>query len=368
MKKIEKLAFTTKDEKFKSLAENLKEMKFNGKTDVVMALVAITGVVDPVIQDILTSYLGEKSGEAAVYQISSGGKRIRPALAIISCLALNGRIGDVIYPAAGLEILHNTSLITDDIIDHSTLRRGLATEWAKYGKSLAECMALAYSSAIFQAAIRSREPILLTELFAKTMKVLVDGELLDILFEQHSRKDEPFVVKNRYSVVTNKDYLEMVGKKTSALLDACCETGAICAKASKKQIAALKSFGYNLGIAFQIKDDILDIFGEQGQFGKKIGKDIEERKLGNCVVSFAFDELSVENKEAVLAILQKEVIGDEDIDNTVSIIAKTSGKKKACDLAKAFADNAKKELRTLPKNKWTNLLEQIVDFVIERKK
>lgn len=366
MKKIEKLT-SVEGKKIKPLMRELADIKFNGETDIVMALLAITAIVDPVIKEVLGTYLDNRSKEAAIYQVSSGGKRIRPALAIISCLSLNGKVEDVIYPAAGLEILHNTSLIVDDIIDHSMLRRGLATEWAKYGRSLAECMALAYSSAIFQAAIRSREPILLTELFAKTMKVLVDGELLDILFEQHSRKDEPFVVKNRYSVVTNKDYIEMVGKKTSALLEACCETGAICAKASKKQIAALKSYGYNFGIAFQIQDDILDIFGEQGQFGKKIGKDIEERKLGNCVMSFAFNELSAENKNSVFAILQKEVINDEDIHNIVNVIAETSGRKKACDLAKLFADNAKKELKNLPKNKWTKLLEEFVDFVIERK-
>lgn len=327
-----------------------------------------TKIVDPKIKEVLGIYVDKKTQKLLNYQIEAGGKRLRPALAMASCLACNGKINDVLYPAAGLEILHNCTLIYDDIIDNSDLRRGKPTTWFKFGKSIALCVGMNYSTAVFQAANRSKNPIKISELFAKTVKTVVDGEILDILFEQSGREDEKYVTVNRYKKITQQNYLKMISKKTAVLIEAACETGGICAKANESQIEALKNYGFNLGMAFQIKDDILDIFGSTKKFGKRVGHDIKERKIGNIVVLYAMKELSSTEKKKVLNILRKREINNKDIKEVIMLINKTKAKEKACLAGERHAQKAKGSLRFLPKNKWNKILDKITDFVIEREK
>ena len=244
-------------------------------------------MVEKPMKEILGSFLEKKFQKLAFYQISTGGKRLRPALSILSCQLLGGKIKDVLYPAAGIEILHNYTLIVDDIIDHSHLRRNQPTLWFKFGTSIAECLGMIYAASIFQAAQRSKFPSKINEIFASTLKKIIQGEILDILFERAGRENEPYISENRYFEISEKDYLKMVSQKTAALFEAACEVGGICANGKEKEIQALKNYGFNLGIAFQIRDDVLDIFGEEKKFGKKIGKDIEERKGGNFLILLA---------------------------------------------------------------------------------
>ena len=328
----------------------------------------VAKVVDPIIYELLKSYTNERVSSIVTYQISTGGKRLRPTIAILSCKLLGGKLKDVVYPAAGLEILHNYSLIIDDIIDHSILRRGKPTTWYKYGKAIAECIAVDYGVSIFQAANRCKSPTLVSEIFARTMKAIVDGEILDILFEQAGREDEPFVTKNRFYDVSESDYMEMISKKTAALFQASSEVGAVCADATEEQFRALSNYGFNIGLAFQIRDDMLDIFGEEKLLGKKIGKDIIERKLGNIVILYAFKELSFGDKEKFLAIMRKNRIEDEDVKEAMKLIRKTSAHDKAYELGRAFVNKAKESLAQLPENNYRKALEIIADFIMERKK
>lgn len=323
-------------------------------------------IVEPAIKQVLASYVSKETKKIISYPIETGGKRLRPALTILSCLTCGGKIKEVIYPAAGLEILHQNSLIIDDIIDHSKTRRGEKTCWAKFGKSIAECLSIDYSAAIFQTATFSKTPLLISDIFSRTMKVLIEGEILDILFEQSGRDYEKYIITHRYKRVTEKDYFRMVKLKTSALAMSCCEVGAVSAKASKRQIKALKNYGKNLGIAFQVTDDILDIFGDPKKFGKKIGKDIGERKLGNIVIYFALKELLPKERKQVFGILRKRQMKKKNITKAISLIKKTKAKEKATDLAEKYVRKAKKNLEELPQNKWIKLLGELADFVIER--
>ena len=111
-----------------------------------LVLAKFRKIVDPVIKRVLISGVDKKFHDIVSYQISTGGKRLRPALAIISCLALGGKIKDVLYPAAGLEILHNYTLIIDDMIDNDQERRGKPTLWSKFGESIAQCVGIDYGS------------------------------------------------------------------------------------------------------------------------------------------------------------------------------------------------------------------------------
>ncbi|HDZ54509.1 MAG TPA: polyprenyl synthetase family protein [Candidatus Nealsonbacteria bacterium] len=345
------------------MSSNFKKEKLK------LILLKMSKLVEPTIRELLSSRLDKKTQEISNYQILTGGKRLRPALAIISCQLLGGKVKDVLYPAASLEILHNYTLIVDDMIDNGVLRRGRPTLWVKFGQSIAQCITIDYAAFLFQGAIRSREPIKISELLAETIQKLVDGEILDILFEQTGRTEEPYVAKNRYKKITEKDYLKMVSNKTASLFQTSCEIGGICAGAKKEKINALKKYGFNLGMAFQIQDDILDIFGEEKAFGKKVGKDIEERKGGNIIILFTLKELNSINKKKLLKILRKKgKITKRDIKETISLIKKTNSYQKASSLGISFSQRAKNALRNLPQNEWNIILKNLADFTVVREK
>jgi geranylgeranyl diphosphate synthase, type I len=324
--------------------------------------------IEPIVEELLLSYVDEKNKKAVRYQILTGGKRLRPALALVVCYMLGGKTEDVLYPAASLEILHNYSLIIDDIVDKSPLRRKEPTCWFKLGKSTAECISIDYSAAIFQGANRSKKPVEVSELLAKTMKVLVDGEILDILFEQSGRSNEPYIKENRYDKVTDEDYFKMVSQKTAALVQASCEVGALTAGAKEKDLEKIREYGLNLGMAFQIQDDILDIFGSQKSFGKRKGQDIAEGKLGNIVILFACREFSPQDKKNFLEIIKKNNVNNREIKEIIEKIKKTNALSLSSDKAREFIDKAKKSLEVLPQNKWNEILNEIADFVIKREK
>ena len=322
-------------------------------------------LVDPVIKQILSKGIDRETREIIHYQIDTGGKRLRPSLAILSCLACGGRIQDTLNSAAGLEILHNYTLIMDDIIDHSEKRRNQPTTWKKFGRSFAECAAMDYSAAIFEAAARSKNSSVISKIFSSTLKRVVEGEIRDILFEQAGRKDERYAISNRYKSISFEDYFSMVTNKTASLFQASCEIGAIEAGANKKTRIAFQNYGKFLGIAFQIIDDILDIYGGRN-FGKPIGKDISEHKLGNYVILRALKNLNPQGKRISLEILKKDGIAAVDIEQIMELINKTNAKEEGLILAKNYIRKAKYNLASLPKTKWITLLDKTADFITIR--
>lgn len=322
--------------------------------------------VDPKINEIINHSVSRGIRDVIDYQINSGGKRLRPMLAILSCLVCGGKTKDVLYPAAGLEILHNYSLIIDDIIDYSTTRRGRPTVWAKFGRSTAECVSIDYSAAAFQAANRSKNPVEVSEVFSGTMKSLVEGEILDNLFDIKKRKEETYIVQNRYKEVSLEDYFDMIGKKTASLMQACCEVGGICAGGTKMQVERLKKIGFYLGMAGQIKDDVLDVFGEEKIIGKKVGKDIMQGNRGNIVILNALKNLKGADKKSFCRIIYKDKISGKDTETAIELIKKTDSYKKSMKIGRSFVAKVKKELSFFPQNKWNAMLESFADFVIER--
>lgn len=324
-------------------------------------------LVNPIINKMLVSGVDKKFWGPVKYQVSTGGKRLRPVLAIISCLLLGGKLKDVLYPAAALEILHNYTLIIDDIIDNSKTRRNKPTTWYKFGKTTAYCVAVDYSASIFQRLGRYFQKSEILNILIKTIKKIVDGEILDILFEQENKEREIYINKNRYKLISKNDYFKMIRDKTAVLIESCCQIGGICAKATTKQINALQKYGYNLGMAFQIQDDILDIFGNN-KFGKKIGKDIEERKRGNIVILLALNELSKKDKTKLLNIFKKNKITQQDIKKVIKFIKQTNSWQEAQQLGKHYINKSKENLKILPQNKWNKALEEIADLAIERNK
>lgn len=337
-----------------------KEEKINS------VLTKIAKIVDPVIEKLLNFYVDPKYRDIVKYQIFTGGKRLRPALAIVCCRLFGGKINDVLYPAAGCEILHNYSLILDDIVDEGPIRRNRITLWQKYGKAIAECISIDYVASAFEAANHSKYSKEISELYVNTAKTAVNGEILDLLFETKERKNEPYLKKKKHHQINVKDYLKIVGMKTAVVFQACCEIGGICARANKEELENLRKFGFNLGIAGQIRDDILDIFGKREKFGKEITHDIKEGKLGNIVIVYALEKIGQNEKENLLKIMKDGNLSENEIKRAVEIIEESGALKKAQKLAERFASKAKNFSKIFPENKWKKILLDLSDFMVER--
>lgn len=200
---------------------------------------------------------------------TAGGKRFRPILCLLSCEAVSDVWDVALTTAAGIELLHNFSLIHDDIEDRDPARRHRPTVWKVWGEPQAinagDGMFALAARAVMETNIAARALVPVTRAFHDMSLALTEGQFLDMQFE--SRQD-----------VTSDEYLDMVGRKTGALVAFSCQAGAIIGGAGEDVGDALHTFGHELGTAFQIHDDIQGIWGASAATGKAAAKDLENRK------------------------------------------------------------------------------------------
>jgi geranylgeranyl diphosphate synthase type II len=203
----------------------------------------------------------------ARYMLQLGGKRIRPALLLMACEAMGGRAQDALPPAIGIEIFHNFTLVHDDIMDNASLRRGHPTVHQHWDQATAILSGDAMQVLAFQYVMRAPEAArpAIFDLFSETCLQVCEGQMMDMHFEE--RGD-----------VEVWEYLEMIRLKTSALLACALGIGGLVGGADDYAFHRLYDLGTNLGIAFQLQDDLLDTFGDEQQLGKRIGNDILARK------------------------------------------------------------------------------------------
>ncbi|MGC8594303.1 MAG: polyprenyl synthetase family protein [Candidatus Kryptoniota bacterium] len=235
------------------------------------------------------------------YVLSLGGKRIRPLIAVLSAEAVGRLNDDVLYAAAAIEVLHNFTLVHDDIMDNSETRRGKETVHVLFGQSVAILvgdimMALAYDimSGCSEDKLKSA-----LRIFNKAVADVCNGQALD---ENHSKVDGATLAR----------YEEMICKKTGALLKASGQLGALLGGGNEHQVEIFGKFGRNLGIAFQILDDILDIEGDQTKFGKPRGLDIVEKKK-NYLYLKARELTERKVFDLIDAIYSKSKVSSDDI-------------------------------------------------------
>jgi len=201
------------------------------------------------------------------YTMNQGGKRLRPLLTLLACDLFGGDIQKALYPALSIEVFHNFTLVHDDIMDRAPLRRGKETVYKKWNSDIAilagdTMFALAYTYALKTDA--EIVPEILT-VFSKAAIEVCEGQQYDMNFEQ-------------LASVSIDEYIRMIRLKTAVLLGASLEIGAICARADQNDVRKLYQFGIELGIAFQLKDDLLDVYGDTEKFGKLSGGDIATNK------------------------------------------------------------------------------------------
>jgi geranylgeranyl diphosphate synthase type II len=229
--------------------------------------------------------------EPVNYILSLGGKRLRPVLLLMAHNVFNARVESSLPAALAIEVFHNFTLLHDDIMDNAPLRRGQPTVHAKYGHNAGilsgdAMLILAYR--LLEKCNINQLPDLL-RIFNRFALEVCEGQQYDMDFE---RRDD----------VSIAEYLKMIELKTAALLDGALEMGALLGGATIDAAQALGAFGRNIGIAFQLQDDILDTFGSPEKFGKKVGGDIVQNKKTYLLLK-AFDCASTDERKQLQAAL-----------------------------------------------------------------
>lgn len=200
------------------------------------------------------------------YILSSGGKRIRPVLTLLSCEAVGGNLHEALDAAAALEMLHNFTLIHDDVMDHAPVRRGKPTIHRKWDENVAILSGDALAAQAYRIILRSRQHLKeILDVFNDAFITVCEGQGFDKEFEL--RND-----------ITISRYIMMIRKKTGRMISASTEIGALIGGGTAREVKGLRRFGEHLGTAFQIQDDLLDITGTPEKFGKTIGGDVKEGK------------------------------------------------------------------------------------------
>lgn len=283
------------------------------------------------------------------YTLNSNGKRIRPVLALMACQMFSEKIDDAILPAIGLEVFHNFTLLHDDIMDNAPVRRGLPTVHEKWNANTAilsgDAMMIEAMRLMYQTPDRCLRNVLDT--FTETALGVCEGQMYDMQFELRSG-------------VTETEYLEMIRLKTSVLLAGSLKIGAIIGGASNTDAQLLYDFGLNLGLAFQLMDDWLDVYSDPKVFGKKTGGDIVVNKKTYLLIK-ALEKADGNIKQELNQWLSKNGVDETEKIASVTAIFDTLGigeitLQKAADYSYiAFdcltrvnlPDNKKQSLKTL---------------------
>jgi len=246
--------------------------------------------------------------EPARYILSLGGKRIRPALVILGCDLFGGEVASAIIPAVAIEVFHNFTLLHDDIMDRSERRRGHPTVHIKYNENVAilsgDVMSIVASRLINQAPGVVLNVV--HDVFTHTAMQVCEGQQMDMNFE-------------KVLTVSEEEYLTMIELKTAVLIAASLKIGAILGGASQRDSEDLYEYGRNLGIAFQLQDDLLDTYGDPTLIGKNLGTDIVDNKKTFLVIQ-ALEAASHSQKEELTGWLtRKEFNREEKIASLTSL-------------------------------------------------
>jgi geranylgeranyl diphosphate synthase type II len=242
--------------------------------------------------------------------LNTGGKRLRPLLTLFGCYLFSGETQQALMPGIGVELFHNFTLIHDDIMDNAPLRRGQKTVHHKWDQNVA---ILSGDTVLFKAynyLMQVDDAILreVVSLFNECAIDVCEGQQFDMNFESRE-------------IVTEDEYLQMINLKTAAVLGFSLQLGALIGGADAKNTKLLKNFGVNIGLGFQLKDDLLDVFGEFGKFGKKVGGDILANKKTYLLIK-AMELASPEQNKNLHHWLNGELENEEKVKRVTKLYEK----------------------------------------------
>lgn len=293
--------------------------------------------------------------EPFVYLIENGGKRLRPILTMLSAGAVNGNPLDAINSGVSLEIMHNFTLVHDDIMDSSPLRRGKETIHTKWDNSVAILLGdlmLGIALQLLMQDAKHHNFINLQEVFNDSLVVVCEGQALDV--EYNIKQD-----------INVDDYLDMISKKTGNLIKASVLMGCYIGNANDKEIKLLEEFSYSLGLAFQIQDDYLDLTSDDT--GKIIGQDIVEGKKTFMIIRSKELAESKEDKELINKFYQNNGLQRDEIQNMLNLITKLGVLDEAKDKFESYYQNAYDSINKLEQNEYTTMIKELVKLTKNRK-
>ncbi len=287
------------------------------------------------------------------YVLSSGGKRIRPALLLLSA-RLCGYEGTRHVPLASvIEFIHTATLLHDDVVDNANLRRGIASANTLWGNEASVLVGDFLFSKSFSLMVADGDLRVLGVLSNATT-VIAEGEVLQLVCT--SDLD-----------ITEERYVEVVKSKTAILLSAACQSGAILGKASPVQEAALRDFGMMLGIAFQVVDDTLDYVASEEQFGKSIGHDLEEGKITLPLIH-TLKQCTAAEREQIAEIVVKDTLDKSDFQTVFDLVRAYDGIGYATATAAKYIAGAKEHLAVFEESPGKAALANLADYVLTRVK
>ncbi len=326
-------------------------------------ITAIGRKVDPIILDALARGSPSEFLPLLKYHFLAGGKRMRAALVILSCMSVGGSIRAALRPASAIEMVHNYSLVMDDLIDRGIVRRGRPTLRVVAGDSTSLLVAMYYREVLDDLLQTNLGGPEIRRTAVQAMKDIIDGERLDLLFEQAGR-DEPYLISRRLRHANFGQYLTMIGKKTAALFKAAAEIGGEAAGAKAVFVRHLGEFGWNSGLAFQIMDDVLDIC--RNKTGKEKAKDVVEHKLGNAAILVALRYMSPRRKAEFLGILRARRVTRGLAERARWLVAGTPAEVECRGIAKTYLQRAKEHLAFVEEPEHRRSLELLAELVVAR--
>ncbi len=287
--------------------------------------------------------------QASVHLVRAGGKRLRPAFALLAARFYGEDLEEVIPAAVALELIHMASLVHDDVIDNSSIRRGTETVKSGWGNRVsiyAGNYVFARSLSIISTYQRSD----LIDVLARASMKICEGEIIQML--------------SCYNVNLGlKNYLRRIERKTALLISVSCELGAMIRNAPPQEILALRNYGYYLGMGFQITDDILDIVADEQTLGKPTGSDIRQGVITlPALYALRYDP----NRKELADLLSSSEACANEAQRIIKLISDSDGIDYAYYVTRHFARKAQKQLDVLPDLPIKKTLFDIADFIIAR--
>ena len=296
--------------------------------------------------------------DAARHLPMAGGKRLRPCISMLSCEAVSGDAKQVMPFAVALELIHSFTLVHDDIMDKSHLRRNLPTVHMKFGEGTAIMAGDLLFAKAFEAMHNiSSDLSVFKELdygLVRCVEEICEGQQLDMDFEKR---------KN----VTEDEYLEMIQKKTAILFMFSAEGGAIIGGGTKEEVSALKEYGRSLGLGFQIWDDYLDISSDERILGKDIGNDIRNGKK-TLIAVHSLNNAVGDDKKLLEKIFGNRNASEQDVKRVFNLFRESKSVEYAKNTALKYNAEAKKALDVLDDSDAKEILTELADYSIKREK
>ena len=290
----------------------------------------------------------------------SQGKALRPTLCLFACEALASEYSRALPAAAALELIHNFSLIHDDIQDQDMERRHQPTVWHLWGIPKAiwsgnamQCTGDLSLLDVARANVPAVTAIRVSDILTESYLEMIQGQCMDLDFE--SRTD-----------IKSEEYLYMIACKTGALIRSALQIGALLATEDPATVKAFTEFGNHLGQAFQVRDDYLGIWGDQATLGKATGNDIRRRKKSYPVV-FALERASGQALEDLLRIYRQEELEEDDVQRVMAVLDEVGSQEQAQRVTEAAAGRALAALKPVSLPQWAQTeAENLVDFLARR--